>query len=97
MQRLTDDGATQKLPSSGVNTETAQGDDLPPVMFPPPSTLPCMVPAKRIVTHFPPLSLSVCFLSRPCRSPASPCCTIIVQRNEVCKFGSGLSVSSAVG
>lgn len=26
MQRLTDDGAAQKLPPSGLNTETAQGD-----------------------------------------------------------------------
>lgn len=84
MQRLTEDGATQKLPSSGVNTETAQGDDLLTViMFLPPSALPCILPAKRIVTHFPPLSLSVCFLSCPCCSP-TPWCTIIVLRNEVC-------------
>lgn len=33
MQRLTDDGATQKLPSSGLNTETAQGDGLSSVML----------------------------------------------------------------
>lgn len=28
MQRLTDNGAAQKLPSSGLNPETAQGDAL---------------------------------------------------------------------
>lgn len=33
MQRLTDDGAAQKLPPSGLNSETAQGDALPTVMW----------------------------------------------------------------
>lgn len=39
MQRLTDEGATQKLPSSGLNTETAQGDALPSVFS---VALPCV-------------------------------------------------------
>lgn len=59
MQRLTDDGAAQKLPPSGLNTETAQGDALPTVMLLSPSCFTLCAPSKVHSDIFPCLSLSL--------------------------------------
>lgn len=57
MQRLTDDGAAQKLPPSGLNAETAQGDALPPVLTLSPSCLTLYALSKLHSEMFPlPLS-----------------------------------------
>lgn len=61
MQRLTDNGAAQKLPPSGLNAETAQGDALPTVML----SLSCCTLYALSELHskiFPCLSLSFCLV-----------------------------------
>lgn len=70
MQRLTDDGAAQKLPPSGLNTETAQGDALPSVMLLSPSCFTLYALSKLHSEIFPCLSLSFCLdFIIMCRSP----------------------------
>ena len=64
MQRLTDDGAAQKLPPSGLNTETAQGDALPTVMLLSPFCFTLYAPSKVYCN----ISLHVCALSYLCWS-----------------------------
>lgn len=95
MQRLTDDGATQKLPPGGLNAETAQGDTMPTVMLLSP---PCFAPSIAHCNTLPLLSISLCLryiisvlFSAPCRTVV-----VVVQRCEVCKSHKGLCVSSAV-
>lgn len=72
MQRLTDDGAAQKLPPSGLNAETAQGDALPLVTLLSPSCLTLYALSKLHSEMFPRLSLSFSldfiFLRALCRT-----------------------------
>lgn len=78
MQRLTDDGAAQKLPPSGLNTETAQGDALPTVMLLSPSCFALCAPSKEHSNIFPCLSPSFCLYLIISVLLSAPCCTVVV-------------------
>lgn len=78
MQRLTDDGAAQKLPPSGLNAETAQGDALPPVTLLSPSCFTLYALSKLHSEMFPrlslPFSLDFIFLCAALRSLSYSTC-----------------------
>lgn len=97
MQRLTDDGATQKLPAGGLNAETAQGDTMPTATLLSPPCFALHAPSVAHCNTLPILSISLCLryiisvlFSAPRRT------VVVVQRCEVCKSHKGLCVSSAV-
>lgn len=98
MQRLTDDGATQKLPPGGLNAETAQGDTMPTVTLLSPPCFALYAPSVAHCNTLPLLSVSLglryiisVLFSAPRRTVV-----VVVQRCEVCKSHKGLCVSSAV-